>query len=284
MPYVYHLINTIGIFVILAASLNLLVGYTGLFSLGHAAFYGIGAYTAAMLALKVGWPFWLTLPAAALSAAFFGLVVGIPSLRLKGDFLALATFAFGVVVFLILNNWVTLTRGPMGLPGVPRPSLGPLKFSTEARYVFLVLFLDILVFLSIWMIGRAPFGRVLKAIRENERAISTLGRNVAIFKLKAFTLSSLFAGVAGAMFAHYATFVSPDSFYINESFFVLAIILVGGLGDLTGAVVGTMLLVGLPEGLRFVGLPPPATQMIFGLAMVVTMLKRPQGILGKQRA
>ena len=287
MEYFLHVFVICGIYSILTLSLNLVVGYTGLVSLGHAAFFSIGAYISALLALNLGISPWIGLIAGACGAAVFGVVIGMPSLRLKGDYLALATFGAGMIVYSIAKNWVSLTRGPMGLPGIPGFSV--FGFSLESTWSYLILvivFTLVTVFVLQRLVGGA-YGRVLRSIREDEIASETLGKYVAKYKLQVFVVGAFFAGIAGSLYAHYITFIDPSSFTVMESITILLMVIFGGMGSIKGSLVGAIMLVMFPEMLRFLGMPSsiaaPMRQMIYGLLLVVFMIKRPQGLLGKYR-
>jgi len=276
-----------GIYIILALSLNLLLGYAGLFSVGHGAFYGIGAYTAAILATKLGFPFWGEILAAACVAGFFGFLIGFPTLRLRGDYLALATFGFAVILYSVFNNWDALTRGPLGIRGIPRVAFLGLEFKDLWSYAILV---GIFVFITIFCIRRftrSAFGKVLEAIREDDIAALAIGKNIARFKVLAFIISAFFAGVAGVLYAHYVTFIDPASFVIQESFLIFSMVIFGGMGSIGGSVLGAAILVILPEALRYLGLPSAIAanmrQMIFGGLIVFIINWRPEGLLGKSK-
>ncbi len=282
--YIIHLLILIGIYIILSISLNLAMGFTGLLNLGHVAFYGIGAYTSALLALNLGVPFWLGLLVGGLIAALFGLLLAIPTMKLKGDYLAITTLGFAVIIENIFRNWISLTRGPLGLPGIPKPSLFGFTFPNFS-YLILVAFFVFLTYIIIKHITKAPFGRILKAIREDELATSSLGKNVVKYKTQALIISAFFAGIAGSLYAHYITFIDPSSFTILESILIISMVIVGGLASVRGAVVGAIILVLLPEPLRFLPLPSFAIgalrQMIYAALLVILLIKRPQGILGE---
>src|SRR3989344_4857235 len=282
--YVIHLLILVGIYIILAISLNLAMGFTGLLNIGHVAFYGIGAYTSALLALNLGVPFWLGLLVGGLIAALFGLLLAIPTLKLKGDYFAIATLGFAVIIENIFRNWISLTGGPLGLPGIPKPSLFGFTFSGFS-YLILVAFFVFLTYIIIKHITDAPFGRVLKAIREDELATSSLGKNIVKYKTQSLGISAFFAGIAGSLYAHYITFIDPSSFTILESILIISMIIVGGLASIRGAVVGAIILVLLPEPLRFLPLPSFAIgalrQMIYAGLLVYLLIKKPKGILGE---
>ncbi|MCX5638851.1 MAG: branched-chain amino acid ABC transporter permease [Planctomycetota bacterium] len=287
MEYLLHILVICGIYSILTLSLNLVVGYTGLPSLGHAAFFCIGAYISALLALNLGMSPWVGLMAGACGAALFGIVIGMPSLRLKGDYLALATFGAGMIVYSVAKNWVGLTRGPMGLPGIPGFSILGFSLDTTWSYLMLVIaFVLITVFVLRRLVSGA-YGRVLRSIREDEIASETLGKHTAMYKLQVFVVGAFFAGIAGSLYAHYITFIDPSSFTVMESITILLMVIFGGMGSLKGSLTGACALVFFPEMLRFIGMPSsiaaPMRQMIYGLLLVVLMIKRPQGLLGKYR-
>ena len=287
MEYFLHILVIAGIYIILTLSLNLIVGYTGLPALGHAAFSCIGAYTSSLLALNMGMSPWIGLLIGACVAAFSGIVIGYPAVRLKGDYLALATFGLGVIVYSIAKNWVSLTRGPMGLPGIPGFSILGFQLSEIWSYLLLVLVFVILTIFVIERIVSSPFGRILRSIREDEIASEALGKDITRYKLLVFIIGAFFAGIAGSLYAHYITFIDPSSFTVMESITILLMVIFGGMGSISGSVAGAVILVVLPELLRFLGMPSsiaaPMRQMIYGLLLVVLMVKRPQGIMGTYR-
>jgi len=287
MEYLLHILVITGIYIILTLSLNLVVGYTGLAALGHAGFACVGAYTSALLALHFGLSPWLGLIIGACVAAILGVVVGVPSLRLKGDYLALATFGLGVIVYSVAKNWVSLTRGPMGLPGIPGFSVFGYQLSSIWAYLILVTVFVFLTYFVVRRIVNSPFGRILRGIREDETATLAMGKNVNKYKILVFVIGAFFAGIAGSLYAHYITFIDPSSFTVMESITILLMVVFGGMGSLAGSFVGASVLVIFPELLRFLGMPSsvaaPLRQMIYGLLLIILMLKRPQGLLGRYR-
>jgi branched-chain amino acid transport system permease protein len=287
MEYLLHILVITGIYIILTLSLNLLVGYTGLAALGHAAFSCVGAYASALLALNYGLSPWLGLLVGAVAAAVLGAFIGVPSLRLKGDYLALATFGFGVIVYSVAKNWVSVTRGPMGLPGIPAFSVFGIQLSEVWQYLVLVAVFVFVTYFIINRIVKSPFGRVLRGIREDEIAALAMGKNINKYKIIVFIVGAFFAGIAGSLYAHYITFIDPSSFTVMESITILLMVVFGGMGSLGGSFVGAAVLVIFPEMLRFLGMPSsvaaPLRQMIYGLLLILLMLKRPQGILGTYR-
>jgi branched-chain amino acid transport system permease protein len=285
MEYLLHIFILIGIYVILSISLNLIAGYTGILSIAHAAFYGVGAYVAALMALKLQTPFLANVVCAIILAGLFGALVGVPSLRIRDDYFVIATFAFQVITFSVLNNWVSFTSGPMGLPGIPQPSIFGLQVSSHWRFLVLVAVFAVLVFLVARRIVESPFGRVLKAIREDEVFALAAGKNVAAYKVLVFVIGAAMASVAGTLYATYITFIDPTSFTVMESIFIISIVIIGGAGNLWGSVLGATVLVILPEALRFIGLPSSVAanvrQIIYGGLLVAFMMWRPQGFLGE---
>jgi len=285
MEYLIHILIITGIYIILTLSLNLIVGYTGLAALGHIAFACIGAYMSSLLALSFGISPWIGLLIGAILASILGVIIGFPSLRLKGDYFALATFGLGIIVYSIAKNWVSLTRGPMGLPAIPQFSIFGYKISSVWSYLLLVSIFVAITYLVIRNITNSPFGRILKGIREDEIATLAMGKNVNKYKIIVFVVGAFFAGIAGSLYAHYITFIDPSSFTVMESIAVLLMVVFGGMASLGGSFVGAAILVIFPEFLRFLGMPSsiaaPLRQMIYGLLLVVLMIWRPQGLMGK---
>jgi branched-chain amino acid transport system permease protein len=287
MEYLIHILIISGIYIILTLSLNLIVGYTGLAALGHIAFACVGAYTSSLLALNLGVSPWIGLIIGAIFASVLGAIVSFPSLRLKGDYLAIATFGLGVIVYSIAKNWVGLTRGPMGLPGIPAFKIFGYEINNVWAYLVLVLIFVVITYVVIRNITKSPFGRILTAVREDEIATEAMGKNVNKYKLIVFVVGAFFAGIAGSLYAHYISFIDPSSFTIMESIAVLLMVVFGGMASLGGSFVGASILVIFPELLRFLGMPSsiaaPLRQMIYGLLLIILMIWRPQGLLGKYR-
>ncbi|PWH20713.1 MAG: branched-chain amino acid ABC transporter permease [Ardenticatenia bacterium] len=287
LALVVHLLVVITIYGILAISLNLVVGATGLFNLGHAAFYGIGAYTSALL-VKAGVPWLLAVLASMAMAGFVAFIIGIPTLRLVGDYLAVVTMGLGEITRAVFKNWISLTRGPMGLPGIPHASILGIEFDTADKYLILGIICLLITFVVAERILYSPFGRVLKGIREDEAAVQALGKNTYRYKMAVLVVGSAMAGLAGSLFAHYITFIDPSSFVMWLTFFIFLIIVLGGLGNNLGAVVVTVVFVALREGLRFVGLPlwlnPAALQqLIFGILLIIATIFVPRGLIPERK-
>lgn len=287
MEYLIHLAILFSIYGILSLSLNLIVGYTGLPSVTHAAFYGIGAYAAAILLVSYGMNFFLALFAAIIISALVALLIGLILSKFDDDYYALASFGFNIIIFSIFLNWQGLTRGPLGIPGISKPVLFGLDFSSNLLFLILSLIFLAIIYFTARFIVNSSFGRVLKAIREDETALQVFGYNTLYYKLAIFVIGSAMAAVAGSLFASYITFIDPSSFWLMESIFILAIIILGGLSNLKGSLLGALFLILLPEILRFIGLPNELAaqmrQVIYGIILILLMLYRPQGLVGEYK-
>lgn len=285
MNYVLHILIIISIYSILALSLNLLVGYTGLLSLCQGAFYGIGAYASTLLMMRAEFSFIPAVVLAMVTTAVISIAISVPSLRLKGDYVVLATLGFQMITFAILRNWTSLTRGPYGISGIPRPVLFGRPIETLGSFLVLAIVIALGCGVLIYILSSSPFGRVLKAIREDEVAAVALGKNVVRFKIIAFGIAAALSAVAGSLFAGYMRFIDPTSFTLTESVFILSIVIVGGAGNILGPILGTVLLIVLPEALRFLAVPDAIAanmrQIIYGALIVLMMRFRPQGLLGE---
>lgn len=275
--YFCHLAILIGLYTILAVSLNLIIGYCGQVSLGHAAFYGLGAYTSALLSLHWQVPFLLALAAAILVAALFGLGLGIPTLRLRDDYLAIVTLGFGVIMELIMLN-LELTGGPDGLTRIPVPRIWGYTFKTKPAYLLLVTVVVVLVLLLLRQLVISRHGRALRAIRDHELTAQVMGINTAAYKIVIFTLAAGLAGLAGSLYAHYITFINPESFGLHTSIQVLTMVVLGGMGSIGGSMAGAAVLTILPEVLRGIA---DYQDLVYGALLVIMLLWRPQGLFGK---
>ncbi len=285
--YIINLIILFGIYAILGISLNLIVGYTGLLSVSQAAFYGIGAYTTGILLTKFGFNFFLSVILGFIIVAIISFLIGIVLSKLNGDYYALCSLGFNIIVFSIFLNWQSLTRGPLGVSGIARPTLFGLLLSSNTSFLVITIAFLILVYLIAVFISNSSFGRVLKAIREDERAIQVFGYNTSYYKLAIFVIGSSLAAVAGSLFASYISYIDPTSFNLTESIFILSIIILGGLANLRGSILGALFLIVLPELLRFVGFPIDVAaqmrQLVYGLLLILLMLYRPQGLMGEYK-
>jgi len=280
MANAYHLHVTImaGIFTILALSLNLLLGYTGQLSLGHAAFFGIGAYTSALLALKLEWSFWLALPSAAVAAGLAGWAIGRLALKLRGAYFVLVTISFAGVISLVSINWMELTNGPLGLPGVPPPELGPWSLRTKTAYYYLVLAAAALAYLVCHRLVYSRIGRALVALRENEPLAESVGIDGTRYLVLAAVVSAALAGVAGSLYAHYTRFVSPEVFLFTYTVTMVIMVIAGGKGTLVGPVIGALLFTALPEALRE-AMAWQWQMLAYGVVLVVLVFFLPRGIV-----
>ncbi len=287
MEYLIHIAILITIYAILGLSLNMVVGFTGLLSITQAAFYGIGAYVTAILLTSTGMNFFLAMLIGIIITAVLSLAIGFVLSKFKDDYYALGSFGFNVIIYSVFLNWQSLTRGPLGIPGIPRPSLFGFTFSENIWFLVLSAACALVVYLVCRYITHSSFGRVLKSIREDDEAISVFGYRVLWYKLTIFVVSAGMAAVAGSLFASYITFIDPSSFTLTESIFILAIIILGGLANNKGSVLGASCLILLPEILRFVGFPDDIAaqmrQVTYGLILILLMLYRPQGLVGEYR-
>jgi branched-chain amino acid transport system permease protein len=287
MEYLIHILIIIGIYSILAISLNLVVGYTGLLSITHAAFYGLGAYAGTIMLKGLGLSFLLSMFLSVIFTMIIGFFVGLVLSKLKNDYYVLGSFGFNIIIYSLFLNWQELTRGPLGIVGIPRPEIFGISFSKNIMFLILVIFLVSLIFLISEKITSSSFGRVLKGIRENEDVLQVFGYQTAYYKLTIFTIASGMAAMAGVLFATYINFIDPSSFTLMESIFILTIIILGGLAKNTGSLVGVAILILIPELLRFIGLPYETIgytrQAIYGLLLLALMFYRPQGILGEYK-
>jgi len=276
--YFLHIVIMAGVFGILALSLNLLLGYTGQLSLGHAAFFGIGAYTSALLSVRWEWSFWLALPAAVLAAGIAGWAIGRLALKLRGAYFVLVTISFAGVIALVSINWMDLTNGPLGLPGVPAPELGPWSLRTKSAYYYLVLAAVALAYEVCRRLVHSRIGRAFVALRENESLAESVGVDGTRYLVLAAVVSAGLAGLAGSLYAHYTRFVSPEVFLFTYTVTMVIMVVAGGKGTLAGPLVGAVLFTILPEALR------AATswqwQMLaYGVILVVLVFFLPRGIV-----
>ncbi len=287
MDYILHILTIASIFSILALTLNLVVGFTGLLSLAHAAFFGIGAYTTAILTTSFDFNFFLSLLIGTILATVVALLLGLVLSRFRGDYYLLVTLGFTVIVYQIFVNWSSLTHGALGIPAIPRPEIfGNVLVSMKLFFILCFILLVGVYFISKFL-EKSSFGRALKAIREDEEALQVFGYHTYFFKLIIFSLSAGLASIAGSLYASYISFIDPSTFTINESILILSIIILGGLGSLRGSVLGAFLLVFLPEFLRFVGFPDSISaylrEFVYGAILVILMMYHPKGIWGQYK-
>ncbi len=286
MEYVFHIIIMLNIYIMLVLSANLTIGVANLLTMCQAAFYGIGAYIGTYFLMQFNLPFVVI---AALVMGFtgvFSFLISYASVRLKDDYFIIATMGFQLIAYTILYNWTDVTRGPYGIPGIPAIKLlGLYEVPGIYGYLLLSLVVMLVVVLLFRHLVNSPFGRVLNAVRADEKTAQALGRNTVKFKAWAFFLSAAFTGLAGVIYASYVSYIDPTSFTLDESIFIISALFIGGIGNTKGPILGAAFVVLLPEVLRFVGLPDAVAanlrQIIYGLALVLVMYFRPQGIWGK---
>lgn len=274
--YNVHLLVLCAIYVGLASSMNLILGYTGLFTLCHAAFFGMGAYTSAIMTGSYGLPIWLGFLCSGFIAAIFGLLIAWPSLKLRGDYLAIVTLGFGQIVRLVELNEQWLTNGAMGIRAIPKPTLFGVSFG-RVHFYYLALAIALITIFIVYRIAHTRIGRALISIREDDSAAMAMGINVRHYKMLAFGVGCFAAGLMGSVYAHYITFVSPDQYTFQISVNIFIMVVLGGMGTTMGPVVGACVLTLLPEVLRFIG---DWRMLIYGVLLVLFMIFRPQGILG----
>ena len=311
-PYWVRVLDFALLYAMLALGLNIVVGYAGLLDLGYIAFYGVGAYLYALLAspqFGIHWPFWATLPLGAALAALFGILLGTPTLRLRGDYLAIVTLGFGEIIRIFLNNLdapVNITNGPQGITAIDAVHIGGFSLgrrhellgmsvpSTVLYYYLFLICMLVVVFISL-RLENSRIGRAWVAIREDEVAAEAMGVPTRNIKLLAFAMGASFGGLAGGLFASFQGFVSPESFNLMESIMILCMIVLGGMGHIPGVILGAVLLTVLPEALRYVGDlqrqvlgrvvvdPADLRMLLFGLALVLMMQFRPAGLWPSRR-
>jgi branched-chain amino acid transport system permease protein len=277
--YVLHAVIIALIFLLPAHGLNLLVGYTGLLSLAQAAFFGIGAYVSGLMAVNLGTPYYLNLVAAGLAAGAVALPLGIPALRLRATSFVMCTLGFVIIGQAVAKNWISVTRGDMGLSSIPKPyfALGPLSFTVSGTvgFYYLALAIAAIATVGIYLIVRSAAGRNMVAIRENETLAESVGVPTWHYKLVVFMISAVYAGVGGSIYAHYLTVVSPLTFQMYYSTTMLIIVLGGGAGTISGVVVGSLLFVGLTEALR---IAPELRMIAYGLCLIALVFWFPKGL------
>jgi branched-chain amino acid transport system permease protein len=297
MNYLIHLLIYLDIYLVVALSLNLVVGYCGMLTLAHAGYYAVGGYVYALLTLVGGWSFLPAIAAAVVVAALLSLAVSLPSWRLKGDYFVLASLAVQALLFSLVYNWSdassalgswrNLTNGPFGISGIPKPEILGVRLVSPPQYLGVATAIAALTAFVVWRLTGSPWGRVLTAMREDELAARGLGKNTRLLKVQAFAISCGLVAVAGALYAAYVSYLDPSSASLDESILMLSMVVVGGVGNFRGPVVGATFLVALPELLRFLELPDAQAANVrlglYGLMLVLMMHFRPQGISGEYR-
>jgi branched-chain amino acid transport system permease protein len=275
----YHIriLANLGIWVLLGTGLEIISGACGQLSLGHAAFFGIGGYTSAILTLKAGFPFWVALPCSALVSTLAGLIVGIPSLRFRGPYLVLVTIAFNYIAYTIFMNWKSMTGGYEGMTRIPSPKIFNLTFENPHAFVYIVLVITLFLLWVYRRIYHSSVGRAWLSIRESESASEACGISVSRFKLLAFAVSTFYTGIAGSLFVHLNKFVSPESFNFDASIHILAMLIIGGMYCLYGGMTGAIIFAIAHE---FLSVFPQAENLLFGILLIVILKFLPGGIVG----
>lgn len=285
MDFYLNSIIRIFILIVLAQSYNLVIGYAGIVHVGHIAFMAIGAYTSALLTLA-GVPFWIGALSGILAAGLAGLLLGLPTVRFRDDYIVAATLGMGEIVRLIITNERSLTGGSTGLPKIARPEIFGIAFSSNISLVILAAFIAAGVLAVVWAITKSPFGKSLEAIREDEVAAESLGKNTSFKKVQVLVIGALFAGLAGVMDAHSFQFIDPDKFNIHMMIFLFLIVVFGGSGTFLGPIVGVLILYTLFEAMRFLPLPPdklgPMRWIIYAVIFMCMIIYKPTGIMGKR--
>jgi len=283
MEYIFYILIMVNIYIILAASLNLLLGFTGLISIAHAAFMGIGAYTTTILLVRYGVNFFLTIPFGIIMSGGISALIALPSLRVRGEHYIIASFGFQILLYSIMLNWVSLTRGPFGFAAIPRPSIFGYVFSTYLSYFVMSSLIMLACVFFCWHLSKSPFGLVLRAIREDEIPVAAAGKNVTYYKVVVFITGCAIAAIAGSLYAGVISFIDPFCFTIHDSILILAVVIIGGTGNIAGSMVGALVLITLPEILKFLQVSEtvaaPLRQMVYGALLVLFMRFRPQGLL-----
>ncbi|HAT03574.1 MAG TPA: branched-chain amino acid ABC transporter permease [Candidatus Magasanikbacteria bacterium] len=282
--YLIHIAIIIVIYAILAVSLNVAVGYTGLLNLGHIAFFGIGAYASAILT-KNDVPYTLALCASGIMASLFGWLLAKITAKLKGDYLALATLGFGFVVYAVMLNWTKLTRGPLGIPGIQKPNIFGWQITGAGSYLIFASVIALFIVLIIYRIVHSRYGKLLEAVRDDAIGAQALGKNIYHLKVQSMMISAFFAGIAGSLYAHYISYIDPSTFFLSDIIIIFTIVIVGGLASLRGSIIAAIIIIALPELLRFIDIPSsmigPMRQMIYAVILILILMFRPRGIFGR---
>lgn len=278
MEYILHLLILICIYTILSQSLSLVAGYSGQISLAHAGFYGIGAYSAALMAVNFGTPAILNLIIALLISGIIAFIVAKVAVKTVDDYYVVITLGIQVVIYSIMNNWQSVTNGPLGISGIPTISLFGVPLESKLAFLALSSVLTALVWFILHNITKSPFGRLLRALSEDEVYTDSLGKNVGQAKVVSFVISGMLASIAGVLYAYYISYIDPTSFTLDESIFILSIVIIGGMRNLKGVFLAAVFLVLLPEALRFVGMPSSIAanmrQIIYGIALIIVVSRK----------
>jgi branched-chain amino acid transport system permease protein len=285
MDYIINILILIAIFQTLALSLDLVAGHSGLLSVTQAGFFGIGAYSSAILVLNIGTPAWVGLICGMILAISISVIISLPSLRLQEDYFIIASFGLQLILYNIFNNWMELTNGSLGISAIPAPVF--FGWNIDNKFDYLTLSFALVCF-SLFIVRRivnSPFGRVLHSIREDDLLPQAVGKNTIKFLILTFAFSAVLAAAAGSIFAHYITYIDPTSFTVMDSILIVTMVIVGGSGSTFGPIIGATVLLLLPELLRFIGFASSIAgntkQIIYGLTLLIFIMHRPQGLVGK---
>ena len=283
MEYFLHLLIIITIYIMLAQSLSLISGFAGMVSLAQAGFFGIGAYSSALLLINYHLPLLVTMPIAIVSCGLLAFFVSLIALRTVDDYFIICSLGIQVIIFSIMNNWMTLTNGPLGIPGIPPLTLFGIDLNSKFLFLMFNIILTFSIFLFLRFITMSGFGRILKALSEDEIYTQSIGKNVYLTKVISFSITAMLAAIPGVLYASYISYIDPTSFTVDESIFILSIVIIGGTRNLWGIIIASAFLILLPEALRFIGLPNNIAanlrQIIYGLILVLLIMTGKNGII-----
>ena len=284
MDYLFHIAVIINVYAIAAMSLNLISGYTGMLSLSHAAFFGIGAYSTALMGMFFGTGFWVNILVATALTGILSIIVAYPALRIFDDYFVIATFGLQVIIHNLFRNWDELTSGSLGISGIQDIVIFNLKIDSVFEYFLLSTLIVTLIYFILSRLVDSKYGLILRGIREDQVFTWSAGKNVTSYKIQVLLIGGALVGVSGALYAHFISYIEPNNFSVNESIFMLSIVIIGGAGNLRGSLIASVILIAFPELLRFVGLPPSVAanlrQIFYGLLLILFMLYRSNGVLG----
>lgn len=287
MDYLLHILIFMCIYIILSLSYNIILGNAGIFSIAHGAFYGLGAYAVAILTMNFGMNFWAALVIGVILVAVISLALAFPAIRIRGDYLLIVSFAFQLIIVDIFTNWISLFGGPGGLPGIPPVTFFGAGIYSLKFYFLLALAMAMITVFIVLRISGSPLGLILRALKEDEIAVQAMGKDVVRAKILAMCIGCGLAGLAGGVMAVYVTCIDPSMFSIHESIYILTMVILGGMGDWKGAILGAVILVSLPEILRFTQIPADIAgfmhEVIYGCVLIAFMRFRPQGLLSSRK-
>ncbi|MCD4680971.1 MAG: branched-chain amino acid ABC transporter permease [Bacteroidales bacterium] len=285
MNYFLHIVILLEIYIILALSLNMKVGFTGLLSIAQAIFYGIGAYVTAIFMVELGSPFLLAIVISIVVSVFFSLFIAFIASRLRDLYFALATMAFQIILYAIIYNWTSLTNGPYGIAGIPQPEILGVAFDNLSSFALLGFVFMVLTILFLLWFQKTPFSRLLESTRDDELAVIAMGKNPKYYKRFSVCISGALAAIAGSLYATYVTYIDPSSFTIDESILIMSIVIIGGTGNIWGPVSGALFYILLPEVLKFIDIPDSIAaslrMIIYGFVLILIIRIKPDGFFGK---